>query len=140
MFQLRILICVFFSWTVCSNANDTIKGIPARNEIVKLTNEASDLLHKYNYEKSFITSRSALQYAYTIKDNYLIAKSYNIIGANYEQLAELDKAILYYKKGLSFANLANDVKNEINNNLGRIYCFKKKDYNTGISYLNKSLL
>ncbi|MGA9638853.1 response regulator, partial [Flavobacterium sp.] len=34
----------------------------------------------------------------------------------------------------------NGVKNEINNNLGRIYCFKKKDYNTGISYLNKSLL
>ncbi|WPR70796.1 response regulator [Flavobacterium sp. NG2] len=142
MFQLRTLICVFFSWSAYCSVNDTIEGIPSRKDILKLANEASNLLHESNFEKSFATSRLALHYALALKDNYLIAKSYNTIGANYEELSEFDKAILYYKKGLEFANLAeNDtVKNWINNNLGNIYCFEKKNHKVGIPFLNQSLL
>lgn len=145
MFKLRISFIIFLSWSVYGNAkttDDTLSGIPSRKEILKLTNEASDLLHESNFEKSFTTSRLSLHYAIARRDNYLIAKSYNTIGANYEQLSEFDKAILYYKMGLKFANLAkNDtIKNWINDNLGNIYCFEKKDYKTGIPYFDKSLL
>ncbi len=147
MFKLRISFIIFLSWSIfgnatITNAKNALKSIPSRKEILKLTTEASDLLHESNFEKSFTTSRLALHYAIARKDNFLIARSYNTIGANYEQLSEFDKAILYYKKGLEFANLAkNDtVKNWINNNLGNIYCFEKKDYTAGISYFNESLL
>lgn len=143
MFKIKIILSLLFSCAVYSHVNDTLsEGIPSRKEILKLANEASDLLHESNYEKSFTSSRLALYYAIAIKDYYLIAKSYNIIGANYEKLSEYDKGILFYKKGLKYANLAkNDtIKNWINNNLGNIYCFEKKDYKTGISYYTKSLL
>ena len=143
MFKIKIIVSLLFSCAVYSHVTDTLsEGIPSRKEILNLANEASDLLHESNYEKSFTSSRLALYYAIAIKDYYLIAKSYNIIGANYEKLSEYDKGILFYKKGLKYANLAkNDtVKNWINNNLGNIYCFEKKDYKTGISYYNKSLL
>jgi len=76
-----------------------------------------------------------------IKDDYLIAVSYNIIAANLDELSETDKAILYYNKGLVYANKSDNdtIKNYINNNLGNIYCFEKKQYEKGIQYYEKSL-
>ncbi|WP_418263069.1 response regulator [Flavobacterium faecale] len=141
MLVQRILIFILFSCSVYGNTLDTIKSSLPRKEILKLAKEASDLLHESNFEKSFAASRIVLRYAYEKGDNYLIAKSYNTIGANYEQLSEYDKAILYYKKGLSFAYKAkNDtIKNWIYDNLGSLYCFEKKNYEEGIEYLKESL-
>jgi signal transduction histidine kinase len=141
MLPLRLLIIILFSWSVYGNDLDIINTNLSRKEILKLAKEASNLLHESNFEKSFVTSRIVLQYALANEDNYLIAKSYNTIGANYEQLSEYDKAILFYKKGLVFAEKAkNDtVKNWINSNLGNLYCFEKKEYKKGIAFLNESL-
>ena len=111
------------------------------NEILKLTKQASTYLRNSNFEKSLVTARLALHEAIKVKDNNLIACCYKTIGSNFEELAEFDKAIFFYKKGLSYVNKTDNdtIKYGINNNLGNIYCFEKKQFQTGISYYKTSL-
>lgn len=117
------------------------KKFPLKKEITQLTKEASELMKVGDFEKSLIKSRHALTHAITLKDDNLIAATYNLIAANFDQLSEYDKAFFYYHKGLSYANKTNNdvLKNWINNNLGNIYCFNKKQYEKGIYYYKKSL-
>ena len=140
MIHLRIIL-LFLSLNFFSTNSFSQTKTPSRAEIKKLSKQAVVYLRNADYEKSLVTSRRTLHYAILIKDNYLIAASYNIIGANWEELSEFDKAIFYYNKGLEYANKTkNDkIKNWINNNLGNVYCFEKKKYEKGIYYYKKSL-
>ena len=141
MFQLRIFYFLFISLSLF-NSNPVKEVInPSRKEIVKLTKQAAQYLQEFNFEKSLATSRQALQFAIESKDDLLIAKSYNTIAGNYDELANYEKAIFFYKKGLYYANkTSNDsVKNSINNNLGNIYCFEINQMAEGLNYYNKSL-
>ncbi|MHC0441669.1 response regulator [Flavobacterium sp. 3-210] len=110
-------------------------------KINKLVKQAWEDFKESNFEKSLITSRVALNYATTSKNNYLIAKSYKIIAGNYNELAEFDKAIFFYNKSLFYANKTNNdsIKYSLHNNLGNIYCFEKKQFDKGISYYKKSI-
>jgi signal transduction histidine kinase len=106
-----------------------------------MSQEAILLMQNGNYEKSLIQSRRALTLAIHYKDNKLIASCYNTIAANFDQLSEYDKAFFYYHKGLMYADKTNDdeLKNWLNNNLGNIYCFDKKEYQKGIYHYKRSL-
>ncbi|MGL2994528.1 ATP-binding protein [Flavobacterium sp. TSSA_36] len=99
-------------------------------------------MNKENYEKSLIQSRAALKDATTLKDNAIIALIYNTIGGNFDGLLEYEKAMLYYKKGLSYAQTTNknEIKFQLNNNLGNIYFFDKKDFKKGVFYYEKAIL
>ncbi|WP_337966512.1 response regulator [uncultured Flavobacterium sp.] len=110
-------------------------------KIDKLILEALSNYRESNYEKSLIISRVALNQSTITKNDYFIARSYNIIGANYNDLVEYDKAIFFYKKSLFYADRAkNDgFKNMLYNNLGNIYCFEKKQYKQGIIFYKKSI-
>jgi two-component system NarL family sensor kinase len=137
--QIVIVLLVLLS---CStNTVFAHKKKPTKKEITTLSNEAILLMKEGSYEKSLIKSRLALTEAIRIKDNNLIAGSYNTIAANFDQLSEFDKAFYYYHKGLTYANKTNNdvLKNWLNNNLGNIYCFDKKQYEKGIYYYKKSL-
>lgn len=114
---------------------------PSKREIEKLTKEATHYMQANNFEKSLITSRKSLEYAIAINDYNLIAISYNIIGANYEYMSEYDKAVQFYNKGIFNSNKTNNdtIKFKLNNNLGNVYCFEKKQYKKGINYYEKSL-
>jgi signal transduction histidine kinase len=138
---LRIVLFLFISLNMSGNESITDPSFRARKKILALTKEAAYFLSEANYEKSFSTSRLSLQQALAINDDYLIAKSYNNIAATYEDLSEFEKAILYYKKGLVYANkTANDtIKNALNNNLGNVYCFESEQFDKGLYYYNKSL-
>jgi signal transduction histidine kinase/CheY-like chemotaxis protein/TPR repeat protein len=138
---LRIVLFLFISLNMSGNESITDPSLRARKKILALTKEAAYFLSEANYEKSFSTSRLSLQQALAINDDYLIAKSYNNIAATYEDLSEFEKAILYYKKGLVYANkTANDtIKNALNNNLGNVYCFESEQFDKGLYYYNKSL-
>jgi hypothetical protein len=46
--------------------------------------------------------------SYRIKDDNLIAGTYNTIAANFDQLAECDKAYFYYLKALTYCNKTNN--------------------------------
>ncbi|MFV8373621.1 tetratricopeptide repeat-containing sensor histidine kinase [Flavobacterium sp. LB2P74] len=131
-----ILLLNFSGITVFAN-----KKSPKKKEVTQLTKEANELMKVGNFEKSLVKARLALTYAIALKDDNLIAATYNTIAANFDQLSEYDKAFFYYNKGLTYANKTNNniLKNWLNNNLGNIYCFDKKQYEKGIYYYKKSL-
>jgi len=115
--------------------------IPSRKAVEKLAEQANNDLTKLRIRESLRRSREALKQSIELGDNYLIATSYNIIAGNYDELSENDKAIGIYKKALAYADrTTNDsIKGWINNNLGNMYFFEKKDYTTGLDYYNRAL-
>lgn len=141
MLQIRLFIYLLFLLSPFSNSFFAQSKLLSKQEINKTAKLAVKYLHAENFEKSLAAARQSLHYAVIINDNYLKAVSYNVIAANFDELAEFDKAIFYYKKGLIHANkTSNDIiKNYINNNLGNVYCFEKKQHEKGISYYKKSL-
>ncbi len=141
MFQNRILLLFVLVLNLFGTAVFSQDQSPSEKEITALIKESTRLMRLEKYEKSLIQSRIALKYAIAIKDNNLIATCYNTIAANFDELAEFEKAFFYYKKGMIYANKTNNnkLKNWLNNNLGNIYCFDKKEYKKGIYYYKKSL-
>ncbi|WP_431242291.1 ATP-binding response regulator [Flavobacterium sp. P21] len=133
-------LLIFFLNCVSSSAFTQSEAI-SEAKINKLVKQAWDDFKDSNFEKSLITSRVALNYATTIKNNVLIAKSYKIIAGNYSELSEFDKAIFFYNKSLFYANKTNNdsIKYSLHNNLGNLYCFEKKQFDKGISYYKKSI-
>ena len=137
----QIIIVLLLLLNFSRNTVFAQKKIPTKKEVTLVSNEAILLMKEGSYEKSFIQSRLALGKAIQLKDDNLIAGAYNTIAANFDQLSEYDKAFFYYHKGLTYANKTNNdvLKNWINNNLGNIYCFDKKQYEKGIYHYKKSL-
>ncbi|TRX21558.1 response regulator [Flavobacterium franklandianum] len=138
LFLLLILLTTLNSFSTISFAQTKT---PSKLEIRNTVKRAVKYLNSEKFEKSLETARLSLNNATIIKDDYFIAVSYNIIAANFDALSEFDKAIFFYKKGLTYANKTkNDtIKNYLNNNLGNVYCFEKKEYQKGINYYKKSL-
>lgn len=138
--RLFIIALILF-FNIINTYSFPLETIPSKKELTKEVMEAKKLLKTGNLEKSLIKSRHALRAAIMLKDNNLIAYSYNTIGANFDELSENDKAFYYYNKGLIYANKTsnNELKNWLYNNLGNIYCFDKKQYQKGIYYYKKSL-
>lgn len=136
IFRLLFILFISYSTPLFSSTKK-----PTKEETTALLKEATRLMRAEKFEKSLILSRKTLSKAIAIKDNNLIASCYNTIAANFDQLAEYEKALFYYKKGIIYANRTNNhhLKNWINNNLGNIYCFDKKEYAKGIYYYKKSL-
>ncbi|SHH13650.1 Histidine kinase [Flavobacterium micromati] len=137
LIHARLIIILFL---VLSNAYAN-EDKTSKKEAFLMSQEAILLMQKGNYEQSLIQSRRALTMAIHLKDNKLIANCYNTIAANFDQLSEYDKAFFYYNKGLIYADKTNDdeLKNWLNNNLGNIYCFDKKQYEKGIYHYKRSL-
>lgn len=113
----------------------------SKKEISKLITSAIKHREAGDFEKSLLISRIALRKAILSRDNVLIAENYNNVAANFNALAEFDKAIFYYKKALNYANLTqNDtIKQTVNNNLGNMYCFEKKKFDTGIFHYKRAI-
>ena len=64
---------------------------PSKAEIKKMAQKAVAYLNEANFEKSIAISREALHYAAVLGDDYLIAVSYNIIGATLTSCPNLIK-------------------------------------------------
>ena len=141
MHKIRVFLLLPIFLIFFSNYSFTQTKTPSKAQIRDIARLAVKHLNTDNFEKSLETARKSLHYATIIKDDYLIAASYNVIGANFDELSEFDKAILFYKKGLAHADKTDNdtIKNYINNNLGNVYCFEKKQYEKGIEFYKKSL-
>ena len=113
-----------------------------KKEIDKQIIKAGVYYRKGQYEKSLEMSKQALVKAFRIKDDYLIAHSYNSIGVIYDEFSQSQRAIEFYNKALGYANkTANDsLKEWIYSNLGSAYYFNKIDVNKGIHFYKKSLV
>ncbi|MBC7748173.1 MAG: hypothetical protein H7Z76_06295 [Methylotenera sp.] len=141
MYQIRIVLFALFIINFFNNSVVAQTKTFSNNEITKLTNQASSYLKEANFEKSLKISKLALQKSIIANDFFATTISYSTIAANYAEIAEFDKAIFFYNKAMLYATKStNDtLKNKINNNLGNIYCFEKKQYLKGINYYEKTL-
>lgn len=110
-------------------------------EINTLIDNAIDYWYNDQYELSLRKAKKALDQSIAIKDNNLIAESYNVIGVNFDDLVQLDKAMFYYKQGLKYAQKTNNsvIKSKLNNNIANIYFFEQKKYQLGLNYYQKAL-
>ena len=133
---LVIVSLHYFTYSLVAQTNSLSK-----KEITNLTNQASQYLKVANFSKSLEVSKVALRKAIESKDFLSTTISYNTIAANYAELAQFDKAIYYYDKAMVYANKINNdtLTNKINNNLGNIYCFEKKQYLKGIGYYENTI-
>lgn len=141
MTKIRYIFTLLFLLIIYSYSCLAQVKNPTKQEISKLAKQASQYMRDSNFEKSLIISRQVLRDATRINDNNLIANSYNTIGANYNYLGEFEKAISFYKKGLFYADKTDNdtIKFRLNNNLGNMYCFEKKQNEIGISHFKKSI-
>lgn len=114
---------------------------PTKQQVRKLNNQASDHLTDLNFRESFADARQALKLALIAQDHPNIAIAYNTIAGNYDELSENDKAIDNYSKALRHAYSAKDdtLVSILNNNLGNMYFFEKREYDKGIEYYEKSI-
>lgn len=141
MHHSRIVLLLLFVLNYFGDNSIAQTRIYSKKEITKLNDQASQYLKDANFEKSLDISKSALRSAIDANDLYATAISYITIAANYAEMAEFDKAIFFYNKSLSYADKTNNdiLRKRINNNLGNIYCFEKKQYIKGIKFYENSL-
>lgn len=141
MYQIRIVLFVLLMLNSLSDNLFAQTKLFTKKEIRILTDQASQYLRDANFEKSLESSKLALHHSISTNNIYYTTLSYYTIAANYAKLAEFDKAIFFYNKGLLCANRTNNdtLKNHINTNLGNIYCFEKKQYEKGINFYKNSL-
>lgn len=133
---LFILVLLLWNCSVISQ-----NKIVSKKETEKELKEAIRLMRKGSYDKSLVKCRTILRNAIALKDNDIIASTYNTIGGNFDLFSNPEKAFFYYKKGLIYADRTNNLKlkNLLHNNLGNIYCFDKKEYQKGIEHYKQSL-
>ncbi|MEY4963774.1 MAG: hypothetical protein RLZZ323_1093 [Bacteroidota bacterium] len=129
--------------TILINSNHIIaqKGTTTKENLSRELKIAIQLMRSGSYDKSLIKCRYILRNAISLKDNDLIAATYNTIGGNFDLFSEPEKSFFYYNKGLIYVEKTNNfkLKNLLHNNLGNIYCFDKKEYIKGIYHYKKSL-
>jgi signal transduction histidine kinase len=103
--------------------------------------ESGNHFNKLENQKSLNKAKNALHFAVKLDDDELIAKSYNIIGLNFDEYLDSDKAIEYYQKGINYANLTDNdsLKQWLYNNLGNVYAYSKVDIAKSILYYKKAL-
>ncbi|WP_396143393.1 response regulator [Flavobacterium sp.] len=118
-----------------------ISQVQSKKQIEKTLIEAGDAFFNLDVDKSLKLSKSALDNAYKIKDDALMAKAYNVIGLNFEEFYNPDKGFDYYQKALKHAELAqNDsIRDWVNNNIGSYYSYRKNNFKKSIEYYKKAL-
>ena len=104
--------------------------------------ESGNALYRLQNEKSTYLAELTLNDAFLWKDNVLIAKSYNMIGLNFENYYDYKKALQFYYKALSYANKTHNdtIKDWICNNLGNLLTSKKVNFKKGIFYYKEGLV
>lgn len=133
---LQFLLILGFTFSAVAQESSI-----SRKKINDLNNQAHEELMGLNFRESFASAREALKLAIIVNDDTNIANAYNTIAGNYDELSENEKAIDNYLKALRHANLAKDdtLIGILNNNLGNMFFFEKKQFDKGINHYKKSI-
>lgn len=115
--HIAILFLLCFWHGLNSQSSTSADSIP------ELIERAQEYLENYQYEKSLSILKSALQASRYNQDDLSQAEIYRILGNNFESTGLFSKAKIHYGKGLTFAEIAQNVEFEskLNNDLGRLY-------------------
>ena len=117
------------------------QNIPSnKQEATLLHQKAVDNFFNLNNKESVSQAEKVLLYAVNEDDYALIAKTYNLLGLNFEQFTDHNKAIAFYKKGITYAS---EIKNDtvlgwLYNNIGGVYSYNAIDINKGTFYFKKA--
>ena len=120
---------LFFAQAVVNNKEE------AKNTLKKAIEDLANL----DCKSSLANSQKVLQFALKADDYCYAAKAYNIIGLNYEEFSDLNKALYYYKQGVTYALKANDIQQleYLYNNTGNLYFFRLDNPKKGLEYYFK---
>jgi signal transduction histidine kinase/ActR/RegA family two-component response regulator len=131
-------ILLLFTFTFFQVAVSQTKS---KKEIEKLLIDAGDALFNLDVDKSLKLSKSALNDAYEIKDDALMAKAYNVIGLNFDEFYDPEKGLTYFNKALYHANKADNdsIRDWVYNNLGNYYSCRKNNSKKSIEFYKKGL-
>ncbi len=133
------LYFILFFFLLLPKFNFAQLAVNNRVEAKATLRKAIDDLNNLNCKSSLENLQKVLQYALKSDDYSYAAKTYNIIGLNYEEFSDLKKAIYYYERGIEYAYKANDIQqlDFLHNNLGNVYFFRLSDPKKGLKYYLK---
>jgi signal transduction histidine kinase/CheY-like chemotaxis protein/Tfp pilus assembly protein PilF len=102
---------------------------------------AGEYYRNSDYEKALEISKLVLVRSFKIDDDYLISRSYNMIGVIYNEFSDSKRAVEFYKKALKYANhTENDtLKDWIYGNLGSVFYYDNIDIDKGIKFYKIAL-
>lgn len=131
-----LLLTIFFVEITCAQEVTYTK-----KEIKEWLSKSGKHFLALESDKSLHCANKALEIAISLHENEFAAKSYNLIGLNFADFADKNKAIDYFLKGLKYANKTNNdtIKCWLNNNIANAYCYNKIDYSKGIEYYKTGL-
>ena len=111
-----------------------------KKEAFLLQQKAMDNFYNLKNKESVKQAELVLNFALQEGDDNLAAKTYNLLGLNFEQFTDHTQAISYYKKGISAANkIKNDtVLGWLYNNLGGLYSYNSIDIAKGTYYFKNA--
>lgn len=111
-----------------------------KKEAFLLQQKAMDNFYNLKNKESVKQAELVLNFALQEGDDNLAAKTYNLLGLNFEQFTDHAQAISYYKKGISAANkIKNDtVLGWLYNNLGGLYSYNSIDIAKGTYYFKNA--
>ena len=131
------LLIFLFSSNVLVGQETTI----SKEQILMLTQKSERFLNNSEFKESLFYAREALKLSISLNDDYFKSISYKIIASNYEELSEYEKSIANYNIALQYAEKIgnSDLLSRINNNIGNIYFFHKKEYEKALDLYDKSI-
>lgn len=136
--QIVLFILLFFSFqSFWSQVNSD-----GKNEAKVLLSKAGKSFLELEGKKSLNYAKQSLELSLRNEDYLLAAKAYNLIGLNFDEFSEYNKAIEYYDKGIELAlRTDNDtIKGWLYNNLANVYCYRKIDFKKGIENYKKGII
>jgi signal transduction histidine kinase len=133
---LFLLLILFFFESVFSQEEQ----LSTKNVKEWLSKSGNYFLELEN-DKSLQFANKALDVALELDEYNLAAKSYNLMGLNFNEFSDPKRAIEYFRKGLDYAvKTDNDtVKEWLSNNLANTYSYNKIDYNEAIKHYKEAL-
>ena len=135
--SIKVLLLTLFTLAALPNQAQLVQ----RDSVVNLVTAAGRAYQNLDNKKSLQYAEKALNQAYAINDNELIARVYNIIGLNFTEYNEYKKAEDAYLKGLERLKNSDDISvlSWIESNIGTVYQVHFKDYDKAIYYHVRSL-
>lgn len=131
---------IIFSLLLSFNILFSQTNLKSYREAATLYVEATKDFYDLKTKESIKKAEVVLVYSLHKENQILAAKTYNLLGLNFEEFNDHTKAIEYYRKGIL---LARQVKNDtvlgyLYNNMGGIYSYNEIDLNIGTYYFKKA--
>lgn len=136
------LILFFFLCSLLTlSAQEPIDHQQVKDSIKILLNKAYEAELKNQVRHSIDYSNRAIKFATSIDDKLSMYHGYNMVGINYEKIAEFSNAEYSYNKTLNLAlEIENDtLKTWSYNNLGNVYSDGYKQIALGLKYYEDAL-